>query len=288
MEEEIWKDIPGYEGIYQASDLGRIRSIVGNMNRRKRVLSPGKTIWGYYQVSLTDKNHIRRHESVHKLVCLTFHPIPEGWRHLFGTHYLQVNHKDQDKTNNRADNLEWCTPKYNTRYGDCIKKRQDTRNRTGARGSMVKVRQLARSGELIREWESMAEASSELGIFKSQICCCCKGTQKTAGGYKWEYVDKVGVFEHSEETKAKMKETNRANPHRKGKHLTPEQLEKHHAAHRGIPVAQYDLDGNFIKRWDDAPTAARFLHLDSASIHHVCRGERHSKTLGGFIWKYDK
>ena len=160
--------------------------------------------------------------------------------------------------------------------------------RPGLRYKMEQTVALLRDGALIKTWDSMAEASTQLGIFKSQICNCCKGNYKTAGGYKWEYTDGRGTFSHSESTKAKMKATGLANPIRKGKHLTPEQLEKHHRAHRGIPVGQYDLDENLIKIWDDAPTAARSLHIDSASIHRVCRGKRYSKTLGGYIWKYIK
>lgn len=189
MEEEIWRDIPGYEGLYQASDFGRVRSIVENMNRRKRVLSACKTIWGYYQVRLTDDEHICRHESVHKLVCLAFHPIPEEWRHLLGTRYLQVNHKDEDKTNNRADNLEWVTPSYNSGYGTITERRLKTHKERRTCVAEAGVRQIAPGGDIIRVWNSLAEIERETGFSKAYICWCCKGKYKHAYGYKWEYDD---------------------------------------------------------------------------------------------------
>lgn len=255
------------------------------MGHRVRLLKPDPNRkYENYRYKKNDGKY--RYVGIQRIMMEAFVPVPDGLKHLIGTRYLQVNHKDENPQNNTLENLEWCDARYNTNYGTAMRRKQETRNRTGARGAMVKVKQLSLTGEIIRVWNSMAEASNKLGIFKSQICCCCKGKQRTAGGYRWEYMDAKGTFSHSEETKAKMRANGLANPPRKGKHLTPEQLEKHHAAHRGIPVAQYDLEGNFIKKWDDAPTAARFLHLDSASIHRVCRGERYSKTLGGFIWKY--
>lgn len=189
MEQEIWKDIPGYEGLYQASDLGRIRSIVQTMNRRKRVLSQCKTIWGYYGVRLTDKDHVCRHESVHKLVCLAFHTIPDEWKHLLGTHYLQVNHKDENKTNNRADNLEWVTPSYNSGYGTISERRLKTHKERKTKISEAVVNQYTLDGVLVKTWKSMAEIQRETGFNKSYICWCCKGRYKKAYGYKWEYGD---------------------------------------------------------------------------------------------------
>lgn len=189
MEQEIWKDIPGYEGVYQASDLGRVRSIMENMNRRKKVLSPCKTVWGYYQVRLTDDEHVCRHESVHKLVCLAFHPIPEEWRHLLGTRYLQVNHKDENKTNNRADNLEWVTPSYNSGYGTISARRLKTHKERKTKTSEATVNQYTLNGVFVRTWKSMAEIEREIGCNKSLICLCCKGKCKTGYGYIWRYAD---------------------------------------------------------------------------------------------------
>lgn len=285
MEEEIWKPVVDAVGVYEVSDHGHLRCIVTTMGHRVRLLKPDPNRkYENYRYKKNDGKY--RYVGIQRIMMEAFVPVPDEMKHLIGTRYLQVNHKDENPQNNTLDNLEWCDARYNTNYGTAMRRKQETRNRTGARGAMVKVKQLSLTGEIIRVWNSIAEASNKLGIFKSQICCCCKGKQRTAGGYRWEYMDGKGTFSHSDETKAKMRATGLANPHRKGKHLTLEQLEKHHAAHRGIPVAQYDLDGNFIKKWDDAPTAARFLHLDCKTIHKVCSGYKYSHTCGGFIWKY--
>lgn len=285
MEEEIWKPVADAVGVYEVSNCGHMRCIVTTMGHRVRLLKPDiRHKYHNYRYKKNDGGY--RCVGIQRIMMEAFVPVPDELKQFVGTRHLQVNHKDEDPSNNVLENLEWCSAKYNTNYGTAMKRKIETRNKSGARGATVRVNQLSEDGTLIKTWESMKDASAHLGIFKSQICSCCKGKAKTAGGFRWEYTDGFGVYEHTEKTKAKMKETAISNPVRKGKHLTPEQLERHRAKHRGIPVAQYDLDGNLIKEWVDAPTAARTLHLDSASIHHVCRGERFAKTLGGFIWKY--
>lgn len=189
MEEEVWKDIPGYEGLYQVSNVGNVRSIVTSMGRRKRILSPTRTKWGYYQVVLTNKDGKAHHESIHKLVALAFIPIPKGFGHLIGTHYLQINHKDEDKTNNTVDNLEWVSPSYNSSYGTIIERRLATHRNRQTCSSEAVIRQLSLTGELLRVWQSLADIERETGFCKGYICRCCKGRYKQAYGYKWEYGD---------------------------------------------------------------------------------------------------
>ena len=112
MNKEIWKDIPNYEGLYQASNLGRIKSLeridTNNHIIKERVLKQKINKSGYLYVMLY-KNHNRKTLRVHKLVAQTFIPNPNN--------YLQINHKDENKHNNCIDNLEWCTPSYNQNYG---------------------------------------------------------------------------------------------------------------------------------------------------------------------------
>lgn len=188
MEEE-WRDAVGYEGLYQVSNLGRVRSIVQGIGRRKRVLAPGKTKWGYFQVNLTDKNGLQHHESVHKLVAAAFVPIPENLIDKIGTRYAQVNHKDEDKTNNSADNLEWVSPSYNSSYGTITRRRLETHNKRKTVTSEAQVRQLTKDGVELRIWKSLAEIQRETSYNKSYICWCCKGRYKMAYGYRWEYND---------------------------------------------------------------------------------------------------
>lgn len=118
MKEEIWKDIPDYEGLYQASSLGRIKSLdrlyfnpgINRLYRIKgKILTPTKNTrrYGYYELSLYKNGSYKRYK-VHRLVALTFLANPNG--------YPQENHIDGNKANNTVDNLEWCTATYNINH----------------------------------------------------------------------------------------------------------------------------------------------------------------------------
>ena len=131
MTEEIWRPVVGYEGLYEVSSYGRVRSMDryvkysnGRINLHKgRILSPGKDTNGYLQVILTCNG---KHKSikVHRLIVQAFIPNPDN--------LLEVNHKDEDKTNNSVDNLEWCTRKYNINYGSRKDKVRDTKIKNGS------------------------------------------------------------------------------------------------------------------------------------------------------------
>lgn len=120
MNKEVWKDIKGYEGKYQVSNLGRVKSLpkfhrtnkfyssIGYMSKEK-ILKPLKQSCNYLQVDLCDVNGKRRKKYIHKLVAEAFIPNPNN--------YEYVNHKDEKKTNNKIDNLEWCSFDYNLNYG---------------------------------------------------------------------------------------------------------------------------------------------------------------------------
>ncbi len=109
---EIWKDIEGYEGLYQVSNLGDVRSLKYAGGNKVKILKQGN-VNGYKRVSL-HKNNKQKNYFVHRLVAMTFIPNPNN--------LPLVNHKDENKTNNSVDNLEWCTQKYNINYGSAIKK----------------------------------------------------------------------------------------------------------------------------------------------------------------------
>ena len=109
--EEIWKDIEGYEGIYQVSNLGRVRSLdrkVWNYTKKGRILKSHSNGHGYQNVSLHNKNKIEKHAYIHILVAKAFIPNPENKK--------EVNHKDFNKENNCADNLEWVTREENKKH----------------------------------------------------------------------------------------------------------------------------------------------------------------------------
>lgn len=133
---EFWKDIEGYEGLYQVSNLGRVRSldrvVEGKSSsvrlHRGKILSPGVNSTGYYMVVL-HKDGGGRAYTVHRLVSNTFIPNPYN--------YPYVNHKDENKLNNSVDNLEWCTVKYNTNYGTANLRRGESCKKAWSRRERV-------------------------------------------------------------------------------------------------------------------------------------------------------
>ena len=130
MTEEIWRPIEGYEGLYEVSSYGRVRSLDKYVKcdyekyrlHKGKVLSPGKDKDGYLSVVLScnGKLHLKK---IHRLVAEAFIPNPDN--------LPQVNHKDEDKTNNRVDNLEWCNRKYNCNYGSRNIRRRETLIKNG-------------------------------------------------------------------------------------------------------------------------------------------------------------
>lgn len=161
---ELWKDIPGYEGIYQASTFGNIRIT----NYRKSGLPKLK-------LQIRDKDGIQKSCRVNRLIAKTFLPS--------FSEALQVNHKDENKENNAVENLECLTPIQNSNYG--------TRNfrlgmtKLNQRGKRVK--QFDLNGNFIKEWRSICEIQRSCGFDISAIIRCCKQRQETSYGYKWEY-----------------------------------------------------------------------------------------------------
>ena len=174
MIEEIFKDIKGYEGLYQVSNFGRLMNLNFRGTGKNKFMKPSKKNNGYFQVCLS-KNGKRKMFLVHRLVAEAFIPNLENLPF--------VNHKDEDKTNNSVENLEYCTHEYNCNYGTRIE-RIVKKQTNGERSK--KVLQFTLDGEFIREWISAAEC--ERNEFNhSHIAACCRGKRKSHKGFRWEY-----------------------------------------------------------------------------------------------------
>ena len=173
---EQWKEISGYEGCYEVSNHGKVRSMSHKVRTKGNVqrTSPGRILVqknsnnGYKQVQLS-KNGKGKWIGVHRLVAYAF---CDGW-----FENAVVNHKDENPKNNRADNLEWVTQSYNCKYGH--------RNDTMIEQRSRKVEGII--GNVIVSYDSIQSAARITGVSAAHICQCCKGDRRMAGGVKWRY-----------------------------------------------------------------------------------------------------
>lgn len=164
---EIWKDIKDYEGLYQVSNLSRVKSIKFG---KERILKPVTNSSGYLQVTLC-KNNIKKKYLVHRLVAEAF---------IDNTDNLpQVNHRDENPLNNVVSNLEWCDRKYNINYGTGIERRSKKKSKP--------VLQYTLDGEFVREWESAIQAEKEGGFDNGHIISVCGGKRLHHKGFIWRY-----------------------------------------------------------------------------------------------------
>ena len=187
---EVWKtavyDGELYEGLYKVSNLGRILSLNYRRTGKAELMKPAEDTNGYLKVTLC-KNKKEKNCLVHRLVVETFLENPEN--------KPQVNHKDEDKTNNfvflnedgsvdkEKSNLEWCWCKDNINHGT----HNERISKTMTNGKTSKpVLQLSLSGDFIREWPSVAECGRN-GFDISNVCKCCNGERKTHKGFRWKY-----------------------------------------------------------------------------------------------------
>lgn len=170
---EEWRDIEGYEGKYQVSNLGRVKSLNYNRTGKEKILQLSLCPNGYYEFK-TYKNRWL----IHRLVYETFvGSIPKG---------MQINHINEAKTDNRLCNLNLMTPKENTNWGQARYKQR--------KPQLIPVTQYLLDGTPYFTYFSASDAEKDLGIYHSNIIQCCRGNKrhKTAGGYIWKYAKKVG------------------------------------------------------------------------------------------------
>ena len=180
MSEEVWRDIEGFDGLYQVSNQGRVKSLErkvpkgdGERTVKERILKPGVRSKGYLFVVLCAGGKSRMF-SVHRLVCQAFHDNPEN--------KLDVNHINENKTDNRACNLEWSTRKENCNHG--------TRNVRMAIAKSRPIAQYTLNGKLLKVWPSAKEVGSQTGFSRGNICKAANGKFKQAYGFIWKYVER--------------------------------------------------------------------------------------------------
>ena len=211
---EVWKDIPGYETLYQVSNFGRVKSYERN-GTKGGILKPTKNKLGYMRIGLSKSNK-KNYFSVHRLVALTFIPNPYN--------LPIINHKNEIKHDNRVENLEWCTHEYNNNYGTIkqkiskslkgkysgenhnwygkhhteetkIKISESHKGKKHTEETKQKLKvyfskpilQYTKDMIFIREWESGKLASEILNINYYGINNCCNGRTQSSGGYIWKY-----------------------------------------------------------------------------------------------------
>ena len=184
-ESEVWKDVAGYEGFYKVSNEGNVYSVgrkdTLGRNHRGRTLAPGYDKGGYLIVSLC-KNGKLKTKTVHRLVAETFLPNPNG--------YSEINHRDENKVNNYANNLEWCTREYNNNYG--------TRSERSGQAQSKKVKAINIETNEVITFNSTVEvgrkgydrggvAKACRGVYKGRAGKLVGGDGRTYKGYRWSY-----------------------------------------------------------------------------------------------------
>lgn len=237
-----WREIKNTDGKYLISDDGKVFSAISN-----RILKTQISNVGYERIELCFTDRTRK-EFVHRLVAEAFIPNPNN--------YPVVNHKDENPLNNRVENLEWCTYKYNTNYGNCLIKMSKNHNyKSGADNVKSKrVFQFTLNGELVAEYGSTYEAQRKTGMNSKSIAKACTGILKQYAGYLWSY--NPCVDEYSEKRNTNFRKGN---------------------------IAMCDLEGNVIKVYS-TPRELEADGFNQMSVNRVCRGER--KSYKGYVFKH--
>ena len=245
FQNEEWKDAVGFEDALQISNIGRVKrkafnhTIFNGVNsfRKAHIVKPRLREDGYYHITFHYKGKVHS-MLVHRLVAMAFIPNPHN--------LPQVNHKDENPSNNCVDNLEWCDQKYNSNYGT-NGQRISAKLTNGLRSKVVE--QYDRKGNFIKEFPSVAEVSRLLGFPTSSIARCCNGSKKYSivGGYQWKY-------------KSSDKQI------------------------LNLPmINKYSQDGTLICSYNSVTEASEDTGVHYSSICQCFTGKR--KSAGGFIWK---
>lgn len=259
FEGEVWKDISGYKGFYQVSNLGRIKSVARFITDKDRpnrcIYHKGQIIkqyvdkMGYYNLhlSINSKVSLKR---AHRIVAETFIPNPNN--------LPCINHKDETRTNNSVPNLEWCTHKYNTNYGTCIER---IRSKNLLRTDMATpIYQYSLDGTFVCRHNSINSIERNLGFSKRSIRQVLDGVHASSHGYIW--------LRSKDDDMAKRLSQWYNNP------------KNHHK------VIQLDLAGNKIAEYSSISKASMTTGIDRSSIGRCCNSDGYHKTAGGYKWEF--
>lgn len=257
---EEWRDINGYEGIYKVSSNGRVlyyrktRS-AGVTTKIPSIRKLKKNKTGYIEVALF-KNGKYKHLLVHRLVAEAFIPNPYN--------LPCINHKNEIKSDNNVENLEWCTYTYNNQYSNIPL--------LTSKRSSVPVLQLTMDGKEINRFDSIREAGLSTGCSANNISNVCRGVMSFTHGYKWEYIDEAKK-KKSEETRKRLLEKSR-----KRKEELILQCRR--------PVVQYNKDGLLLAEYGSITEAADAVGGYTSYISEFCSGKAKTRTCYGYIFKY--
>lgn len=250
MNKEVWRDIKGYEGIYQVSNLGRVKSLqreVNNTHCSKRtineaILSVKRESHQYNYVTLHRNNKGKR-AYIHRLVAQEFIPNPNN--------YSEVNHKNEIKKDNRVENLEWCSRKYNINYGTGKRRMVESRNAHNKWNAERKVYMYDKEGVFVKEFRSVVEAARFLNCADSSIRPIIDKKNRSAFGY---------IFSSQKKDK----------------------LDKYIKGGL-IAVQQYTLDDVFVNSFQSMSEASRSTGSNLSKICDCLHGRR--KYTNGYKWK---
>lgn len=178
--QELWKPIKDYEGLYEVSNLGRVKSLPkmhGNRYWNFSLILKENIAYNGYSGVFLQKNKKSTRKSLHRLVAESFIPNPNN--------LPQVNHKDGNKLNNRVDNLEWCSQSENQIHSRKLGLQKNLKGKDSP--SSKKILQYDKFGNFIAEHICIKETAEKFGITSGTLSNCLRGKRKTAGGYVWRY-----------------------------------------------------------------------------------------------------
>ena len=174
--EEVWKDIKGFEGLYQISTMGNVKGLNWRNTGQSRKLVPKISNKGYAHVHLY-KNGFQKDSTIHRLVAKHFLANAAD--------YQEINHKDENPLNNNVDNLEWCDHLYNVRC--YINNHVNTKKKGIPYKQTPKIEQRTHDGTLLQTWDSFIQIKHKLNKNESSIRDCCSGKRQQAYGYLWAF-----------------------------------------------------------------------------------------------------